>query len=356
MLQDRFHHQKSGVLYPIKTPKAPGAVPTAYEQSQAIGGNLTRIVHGFPDYAVANFSPCLTVHNKTPWLVWRTQPEPFIFRWDNNYFYNNNRPTEVFLGIMKRDNEITNAHSIRPSKHQLSYEDPRLFIGSDEELYCQFVSSRYASQTKKQDRFFNDPKVWVSHIQDGYATRATLPPQGENRVKGKSEKNWCYFTHNGETKLLYSTIPLIICEPQGQRQIQSRILRTVSGQHPTFNSTAPIDLNGEHLIFYHWKHMSFMPDGRHYLQYHCSAYMLDKEMTKITHIVKQPLWSGSLADELIWWTYSNGQKVSTQPACILPFGGVAQGDELLMPLGVNDAWIGMFRCKLDCLMAFMEPV
>ena len=356
MLQNRFYHQKSSVLYPIKKQEAADGVPSAYKQSEAIGGKLTRIVHGFPEYSVANFSPCLTVHNNTAYLLWRTQPEPFIFRWDNSYFYNNNRPTELFLGIMKQDNEVTNGHSIRPGMHKLSYEDGRLFVGEDEELYCQFVSSRYASQTKKDNKFFNDPKVWAAHIQDGYATKATLPPQGQNRIKGQAEKNWCYFSHNNTTKLFYSTIPLIICEPDGQRQIPSRILRKVCGQHPTFNSTAPIDLNGEYLVFYHWKHMSFMPDGRQYLQYHCSAYMMDKELTKITHIVNQPLWSGSLADELIWWTDSQGHKISTQPACILPFGGIVNGDELVMPLGVNDAWIGLFRCKLDCLMAFMEPV
>ena len=196
----------------------------------------------------------------------------------------------------------------------------------------------------------------MTPIEDGYGTRAVLPPQGNNRVHGQPEKNWCYFTHNGVTKLLYSTLPLLIYEDEGgARQIPARHLRRVSQDHPTFNSTAPIDLNGEHLVFYHWKHMSFMPDGRQYLQYFTSAYMLDKQMTRITHMVNQPLWTGSLEDELIWWTTSQGQKVSTQPACCLPFGGVVQGDDLVMPIGVNDAWMGTFRCKLDNLMAFMEP-
>ena len=358
MLQDRFHHQRTDVLYPIRKPTKPGLVPSAYEQCSAIGGHLTRIAYGFPDYAVANFSPCLTVHNNTPWISWRTQPEPFIFRWDNHYFYNNERPTEVFLGILEDDDRISGAHSIRPMRHKMSYEDPRLFIGSDEEMYCQFVSSRYASQFNKGGKdFFDTPKIWVSPITDGYATRAVLPPQGGNRQKGVSEKNWCYFTHKGITKLLYSTLPLLIYEDEsgGARQIPSRHLRRVCEDHPTFNSTAPIDLNGEHLVFYHWKFMTTMPNGQSYLQYHTSAYMLDRDMTKITHMVNQPLWSGSLEDEVIWWTTSQGQKMSTQPACILPFGGVVQKDELVLPLGVNDAWIGIFRCKLDNIMAFMEP-
>ena len=79
MLQDRFYHQKSDVLYPIKTPVHGNGVPTVYEQCEAIGGKLTRINRGLPDYAVANFSPCLTLHDNTAWLIWRTQPEPFIF-------------------------------------------------------------------------------------------------------------------------------------------------------------------------------------------------------------------------------------------------------------------------------------
>jgi len=240
----------------------------------------------------------------------------------------------------------------------MSYEDPRLFVGSDEELYCQWVSSRYASQYNKEGQnFFDDPKIWVSPINDGYATRAVLPPQGGNRQKGSPEKNWCYFTHEGVTKLLYSTIPLLIYEDEGgARQIPSRCLRKVSEEHPTFNSTAPIDLNGVHLVFYHWKHMNCMPDGRSYLQYHCSAYLMDKKLTKITHMIPHAIWSGSLQDELIWWTTAMGQKVSTQPACILPFGGSVVRDELVMPLGVNDAWIGTFRINLDNIMAFMQPV
>jgi len=298
------------------------------------------------------------VHDGTPWLTWRTQPEPFVFRWDNNYFYNNNRPTEVFLGILDGDNTVKGAHSIRPKRHRMSYEDPRLFIASDEEMYCQFVSSRYASQYSKDGRdFFDSPKIWVSPIVDGYAAQAVLPPQGGNRQKGHPEKNWCYFTHKGVTKLLYSTLPLIIFEDEsgGSKQIPSRHLRRVCEGHPTFNSTAPIDLNGEHLVFYHWKFMTQTPEGQPYLQYHTSAYMLDRDMTKITHMVKQPLWSGSFQDEVIWWTDGLGQKKSTQPACILPFGGVVERDELVLPLGVNDAWMGIFRCKLDHIMAFMEP-
>ena len=101
--------------------------------------------------------------------------------------------------------------------------------------------------------------------------------------------------------------------------------------------------------------MSYMPDGRQYLQYFCSAYMMDRDLTRITHMVKNPLFTGSLKDQVIWWTTSQGQKVSTQPACILPFGGIVKNDELIMTVGVNDAWMGTFRCKLNNLMAFMEP-
>jgi len=358
MLQDRFFHQKTDVLYPIKKPLSASSTPTAKEQSEAIGGKFTRIAQGLPDYAVANFSPCLTEHKGEKHIVWRTQPEPFVFRWDQKYFYNNERPTEVFLGQLESDSKIVNAHSIRPGRHRMSYEDPRLFVASDGGLYCQWISSTYASQYAREGerrRFFDDPKVWASPIEDGYATRAVHPPQGGNRVKGQQEKNWCYFTHNGITKLLYSTIPLIVIEEEGQtRQIPSRHLRHVTGQHATFNSTAPIPFGNEHLVFYHWKHMDNMEDGRAYLKYHTSAYILDEQMTKIKYMVKKPLWSGSLEDRVVWWTTSQGQKLSTQPACVLPFGGILEGGELVMPMGVNDAWMGIFRCKLENLLAHME--
>jgi hypothetical protein len=48
--------------------------------------------------------------------------------------------------------------------------------------------------------------------------------------------------------------------------------------------------------------------------------MVDKEFTKVTYIVPEPLFTGSLEDRVIEWTDLTGNPVSNQPAVILPFG------------------------------------
>ena len=55
--------------------------------------------------------------------------------------------------------------------------------------------------------------------------------------------------------------------------------------------------------------------------YGLSAYTLDKDLTKITRVLKEPLFMGSVNDDLVTWTDILGADISNQPACILPFGG-----------------------------------
>ena len=143
----RFFHAHSSVLYPIKRPTT--GIPSVYEQAEKLNGKFTRINYGLPEGSVANFSPSILFHNHKPYIAWRSQPEPFGFRWDNNYFYLNDKPTDIYLGLLHDDQTIVGAKNIRPKKHRLSYEDPRLFIGPDDELYVQFVASTYAVGTTK---------------------------------------------------------------------------------------------------------------------------------------------------------------------------------------------------------------
>ena len=57
----------------------------------------------------------------------------------------------------------------------------------------------------------------------------------------------------------------------------------VVGNSPTFNSTAPIDIGDEWLVFFHWKYMAIdTSTQRPHLLYHLGAYTLDKKFTKIT--------------------------------------------------------------------------
>ena len=72
------------------------------------------------------------------------------------------------------------------------------------------------------------------------------------------------------------------------------------------------------------------------------AFVIDKEFKRITYYADKPLFSGSLEDVLISWTDEQGKPMSRQPACLLPFGGFIENDELVMSLGVNDAFNGIF--------------
>lgn len=352
----RFFHANSDAIFPVKISEK--GIPNVYTQAEMHGGTFTRILHGLPQGSVANFSPCITKHKGKTYIAWRTQPEPFGFRYDNNYFYLNNTPTNVQIGLLHDDKTILGAKPLRPNKHRLSYEDPRLFVGPDDELYVQFVGSTYASQYNKGGaKLFDTPKVVVCHVDEkGDAVRAAIPPIGKNLEKGAVEKNWCFFSYKDELRCLYSTRPLVFeCEKGEKITIDTDVLDEVTQGAPTFNSVAPIDLGYAFLIFYHWKHMVVTPEGFSYLQYHLSAYMIDKKFSKVTHLIKKPLFSGSLNDNLIRWTDYAGNPVSTQPAVILPFGAYVENTELVMSLGVNDAFMGIFRCPLESIMRQLEP-
>ena len=354
----RFFHKYSHVLHPIKHNDWLDA-PNIYEQAEDLGGKFTRITRGNPPNSVANFSPSILQHKGTTYIAWRSQPEPFCFRWDRNYFYLNNAPTDVYIGILGDDNTILGAKPLRSKPHRLSYEDPRLFEGPDGEMYIEFVASTYASQySRGGKRFFDSPKVVVCHINEHLeAVNAAIPPIGKNREKGQTEKNWCFFSHEGELRCLYSTLPLVIeCERGETIKVNTDVLKTVTGDAPTFNSLPPLEIEEGYLVFYHWKYMTFDKLSNHYLIYHLSAFVIDKEFKKITHMAKHPLFTGSLEDVLITWTNEGGQPISRQPACVLPFGAFIENDEFVMSLGVNDAFNGIFRCPLDSIKSHMRRV
>ena len=46
-----------------------------------------------------------------------------------------------------------------------------------------------------------------------------------------------------------------------------------------------------------------------------------------------------------------------QPACVLPFGGIynEEDDEIELALGVNDSFMGIFKCPLVNILALLEP-
>jgi predicted GH43/DUF377 family glycosyl hydrolase len=96
--------------------------------------------------------------------------------------------------------------------------------------------------------------------------------------------------------------------------------------------------------------------GFSYLLYHLGAYLIDKDFSKILYVDKKPLFSGSLNDKIISWTDPGGNVVSFQPAVILPFGGYIENTDLVLSLGVNDAFMGIFRCPLENIMKRLEKV
>jgi predicted GH43/DUF377 family glycosyl hydrolase len=353
----RYWYAYSDVIYPNKREEQ--GVPNIYAQAENLGGTFTRITKGLPRDTLFNFSPSLVRHENNTYIAWRGQTEPFGFRYDSKYFYLNGAPTDIYIGILAEDNTIIGAKKLRPNKHRLSYEDPRLFVGPDNNLYVQFVASTYASRfDSKKNTLFQQPKVVVCYIDENLnAVQAAIPPIGNNWKKDQTEKNWCFFSHKNELNCLYSTRPLVIERENGESLVvDTSVLDETTGKTPTFNSTAPINLGYGHLIFYHWKHLQFKPDGMQYLQYHLGAYIVDREFKEILYTTKEPLFSGSLNDKLISWTDYAGTPVSTQPAVILPFSAHLENDELVMPLGVNDAYMGIFRCPLATIMKKMERV
>tara|TARA_R100000734_G_C3318814_1_gene113471 strand:- start:1392 stop:2504 length:1113 start_codon:yes stop_codon:yes gene_type:complete len=359
--QTRYDTTLSYVEHPVDIRSATG-YPTVYQQASDIGGTFTRIKYGLPDQTVANFSPCLISHQGHRLITWRNQPEAFTFRHDSKYFYYNNTPTEVYVGELIGDETIIGAKKIREKPHRLSYEDPRLFVAPDDNLYLQFITSSYASKyDSSKHKMVNQPKVCVGRVDDfGKVVDCVYPPAGDNLAEGKPEKNWCFFSEDKSLRLLYSTIPLTIKTPgQPDKTIDSSSLKKVTGEYPTFNSTSPIKIGNEWLVFFHWKYMAY--DSKHqisYLLYHLGAYTLDENFTKITRQCTEALFSGSTNDRLIWWTDVTGRPISKQPACVLPFGGIynEENDEIELALGVNDSFMGIFKCPLVNILALLEPI
>lgn len=356
--QTRYYHYYSDVLYPIKTEGA--EIPTVYEQAERLGGTFTRIVKGLPIDNVANFNPSIVKFKNSTYIAWRSQPEAFGFRYDSKYFYLNGQPNDIYFGLLGADNaSVIGAKKLRPNKHRLSYEDPRLFVGPDDNLYVQFVASTYASKyDANPNKLFSQPKVVVCWLNENFdAVSAAIPPIGKNRVIGEAEKNWAFFSANDELNCLYSTRPLVVERESGQRiELDTEILDSVTKGSPTFNSTAPLSLGYGNLIFYHWKHMTCTPEGKPYLVYHFSAYITDRDFTKVMYYIDEPLFTGSIKDRVIEWTDVFGNPVSNQPAVILPFSALLEGDELVMSLGVNDAFMGIFKTKLENIMKKMMRV
>lgn len=357
----RHNAALSYLEHPVNIRPATG-YPSVYQQAQDIGGEFTRIRWGLPDQAIANFSPCLLNHKGHRLLSFRSQPEPFVFRHDQKYFYYNNTPTEIYVGELISYDTVVGAKKIRSGPHRLSYEDARLFKAPDDELYIQFITSSYASKWDSSNHLLvNQPKVCVGKLDEfGEAKDCVYPPAGQNLVKNKPEKNWCFFTEGENLRLLYSTIPIVIKTPgKPDKTIDSSCLKSVVSDYPTFNSTAPIKIGDEWLVFFHWKYMAYDSNKQTtYLLYHLGAYTLDENMTKITRQCTEALFSGSTEDQLIWWTDCVGMPISKQPACILPFGGeyIEEDDTIELALGVNDSFMGIFKCPLVNILGLLEPV
>jgi hypothetical protein len=88
--------------------------------------------------------------------------------------------------------------------------------------------------------------------------------------------------------------------------------------------------------------------------YALGAYTLDEGFTRITRMMNEPLFLGSTNDELVTWTDPVGNDISNQPACVLPFGCFEENGELVMSLGVNDSFMGIFRTPLNNIMSLMD--
>jgi hypothetical protein len=276
------------------------------------------------------------------------------------YFYYNNTPTDIYVGELLRDDTIVAPRKLRAGKHRLSYEDPRLFLSPDDKLHCQFITSSYASKwDSSKHKLVKSPKVCTGLIDEwGQLVDCFFPPLGRNLQDGAAEKNWCFYSKGDELKLLYSTAPIVIKTPgQEDKVIDSSCLKEVTGNHPTFNSTAPVQIGDEWLVFYHFKYMVHELDKRPYLMYALSAYTLDEDQTKIVRMMKEPLFVGSTNDDLITWTDAVGNDISHQPACILPFGCfIEDEEELVMSLGVNDSFMGIFRTPVLNVLSLMQRV
>jgi hypothetical protein len=189
------------------------------------------------------------------------------------------------------------------------------------------------------------------------------PRFGDSR---QLEKNWQFFSHEGEMLCIYSIRPHVVLHKQGNRMV--RVARTDwAGSLPNriYGGTPPIEFDGEYLSFFHsWRpwpergvssfrfrlHPLF--SAAHSVLgwpmrgagtwphriYEAGAYTFDKVWPfRVRRYTPEPLLSANTEDA-----------AADRPACVFPCGACWHDGEIILSYGYHDE-----RCRVVSYSAQM---
>lgn len=207
------------------------------------------------------------------------------------------------------------------------FEDPRAFYHAGQLWLsaCNFV-------------VFPDRVSWTGahqillEINDYWQTeRRHDPIYGKNgssvfEQKG-DEKNWLWFSHNGDLHLIYLTLPhTVVRWDESLRPVEEYVTDI---WHPDWKhgeprgGTAPVRVGSQYLSFFH-SSMPWRPPKR---RYYMGAYTFSATPPfQVTSVTPEPLLAGSLSDP-----WGEGK-----PLVVFPCAALRENGHWTVSLGVND--------------------
>jgi len=193
-------------------------------------------------------------------------------------------------------------------------EDPRLFV-FDNELYISYTDGYQMGQAKINP-------VTLQAEESFYLDKP---------VKGRTEKNWIFFEHNGKLMAVYNTAPHVVFEMNG-----SKFEQKYSTQFPNDwkwgeirGGTSPVK-TGKHFISFFHSANDILYKGMSGRQYFMGAYMFEAEppFTPVA-ISKEPLITGEIINDSI-------PRLSNKIFVVFPGGAIRKKDSWLVSFGYND--------------------
>lgn len=219
-----------------------------------------------------------------------------IFSYQNNYYIIGRCES---IPENERSNRIFEKHSAILFKLDLEFK-----ILEWKEL--KFIYSGFMGQIRVEDfRVFSiDDKLMVNHtlihtypfrittqslsILDIEKATLTYVPFEVELELNKVEKNWLFFEHENQIKLIYSISPFTILTSDKKLlnfKKQKTEFNYLNSDFYISGSTNPISINEDYyLSFYHYRDK--------YKVYHNVPFLIEKKTLSFKEITKKPLFSG----------------------------------------------------------------
>jgi predicted GH43/DUF377 family glycosyl hydrolase len=234
--------------------------------------------------------------------------------------------------------------------HVTLWEDPRLFTHKGE-LWMSFIAASYI---KGQHWACQGIAMIGHHFQPD---RIFYPAIGnnENHIstgngKMTREKNWTFFSYDGEIHVIYSINPLKVgffCGESGHVDFfKPTMVKHAWKWGELHGGTGLVEFNGLLVGCFH----SFTREAQR--NYHCGFYAIDPQT-----------WQVAFMSELPWMsaTYDNPNDKRTleqswRPNVVFPCGMIEHEDEFLISYGWQDCRSMLVKVKQDVVWNNLQPV